>query len=34
MCLLYELGLWSAKLFIRVTKAPDEEEAGSSDKPA
>jgi sec-independent protein translocase protein TatC len=34
MCLLYELGLWSAKLFIRVTKAPDEEEAGSSDKAA
>ena len=30
MCLLYELGLWSAKLFIRATKAPDEEEAGSS----
>ncbi len=34
MCLLYELGLWSAKLFIRATKAPDEEEAGSSDKAA
>jgi sec-independent protein translocase protein TatC len=34
MCLLYELGLWSAKLFIRTTKAPDEEEAGSSDKAA
>jgi sec-independent protein translocase protein TatC len=30
MCLLYELGLWSAKIFIRATKAPDEEEAGSS----
>lgn len=30
MCLLYELGLWSAKLFIRATKVPDEEEAGSS----
>ncbi|WP_028997745.1 twin-arginine translocase subunit TatC [Azohydromonas australica] len=30
MCLLYELGLWSARLFIRATKAPDEEEAGSS----
>ncbi|MDZ5455548.1 twin-arginine translocase subunit TatC [Azohydromonas lata] len=34
MCLLYELGLWSAKIFIRATKAPDEEEAGSSDKTA
>jgi sec-independent protein translocase protein TatC len=34
MCLLYELGLWSAKIFIRATKAPDEEEAGSSDKAA
>ena len=34
MCLLYELGLWAAKLFIRATKAPDEEEAGSSDKTA
>jgi sec-independent protein translocase protein TatC len=34
MCLLYELGLWAAKPFIRTTKAPDEEEAGSSDKAA
>jgi sec-independent protein translocase protein TatC len=24
LCLLYEIGIWSAKLFIRVTKAPEE----------
>ncbi|NML17553.1 twin-arginine translocase subunit TatC [Azohydromonas caseinilytica] len=30
MCLLYELGLWSAKLFIRATKAPDEEASGDN----
>ncbi|WP_157268344.1 twin-arginine translocase subunit TatC [Azohydromonas aeria] len=35
MCLLYELGIWAAKLFIKATKAPDEEEAGNgSDKAA
>jgi sec-independent protein translocase protein TatC len=27
MCLLYELGIWAARLFIRHTKAPDEEPA-------
>src|SRR3954467_10678842 len=26
MCLLYELGIWAAQIFIRTTKAPDEEE--------
>jgi len=25
MCLLYELGIWAAQIFIRRTKAPDEE---------
>ena len=32
MCLLYEVGLWAAKLFIRHTKAPDEkpEDAAAS----
>ena len=24
LCLLYEIGIWSARLFIRVTKAPEE----------
>ena len=24
MCLLYELGLWAARLFVRHTQAPDE----------
>jgi sec-independent protein translocase protein TatC len=24
MCLLYEVGLWAAKLFIKHTKAPDD----------
>jgi sec-independent protein translocase protein TatC len=27
MCLLYEVGLWAAAIFIRHTKAPDEEQA-------
>src|SRR3954470_3270589 len=27
MCLLYELGIWAAQIFIRTTKAPDEEES-------
>jgi sec-independent protein translocase protein TatC len=30
MCLLYELGIWSAQLFIRHTKAPDEGEEQQS----
>jgi sec-independent protein translocase protein TatC len=25
MCLLYEVGIWAAQIFIRATKAPDEE---------
>ena len=25
MCLLYEAGIWSAQIFIRHTKAPDDE---------
>jgi sec-independent protein translocase protein TatC len=24
MCLLYELGIWAAQIFIKHTKAPDE----------
>jgi sec-independent protein translocase protein TatC len=31
MCLLYEVGIWSAQLFIKHTKAPDEE--GEAAKP-
>ena len=27
MCLLYELGLWAAQLFIKHTRAPDAEAA-------
>jgi sec-independent protein translocase protein TatC len=27
MCLLYEVGLWAAAVFIRTTKAPDDEQA-------
>ncbi|GKS75523.1 twin-arginine translocase subunit TatC [Acidovorax sp. SUPP950] len=27
MCLLYELGIWAAQLFIRHTKAPEDEQA-------
>ena len=30
MCLLYEVGIWSAKLFIRATKAPEENEAATA----
>jgi sec-independent protein translocase protein TatC len=30
LCLLYEVGIWSAKLFIRVTKAPQENEAAAA----
>jgi sec-independent protein translocase protein TatC len=30
MCVLYELGIWSARLFIRVTKAPEEEKAAAA----
>jgi sec-independent protein translocase protein TatC len=27
MCILYELGIWAAKIFIKHTKAPDESSA-------
>jgi sec-independent protein translocase protein TatC len=30
MCLLYEVGIWAAQLFIRHTKAPDDAGAGES----
>ena len=30
MCLLYEVGIWAAQLFIRHTKAPDDAGAGKS----
>lgn len=30
MCLLYEVGIWAAQLFIRQTKAPDDAGAGES----
>ncbi|MBP9904887.1 MAG: twin-arginine translocase subunit TatC [Rhodoferax sp.] len=30
MCLLYEVGIWAAQLFIRHTKKPDDEAAASS----
>jgi sec-independent protein translocase protein TatC len=30
MALLYEVGIWAARLFIRHTKAPDEDEAGEA----
>jgi sec-independent protein translocase protein TatC len=26
MCLLYEMGIWAAQLFIKHTQAPEEEE--------
>ncbi len=31
MCLLYELGIWAAQIFIKHTKAPDEGNAAPSD---
>jgi sec-independent protein translocase protein TatC len=30
MCLLYEIGIWSAQIFIRHTKVPDDESAATS----
>jgi sec-independent protein translocase protein TatC len=30
LCLLYEVGIWSAKVFIRATKAPDEKETAAA----
>jgi sec-independent protein translocase protein TatC len=34
MCILYEIGILAAKVFIKHTQAPAEAEAASSDKPA
>jgi sec-independent protein translocase protein TatC len=31
MCILYELGIWAARVFIKHTRAPDEHAAGSGD---
>ena len=31
MCLLYEFGIWSAKLFIKHTQAPDDEAQTKAD---
>ena len=30
MCLLYEVGIWAAQIFIRHTKAPEEAEESAS----
>ena len=30
MCLLYEVGIWAAQLFLKHTKAPDAETTGST----
>jgi sec-independent protein translocase protein TatC len=30
MCLLYELGIWAAQLFMKHTQAPKEDEASAS----
>jgi len=29
MCLLYEVGIWAAQVFIKHTKAPEEEQSSS-----
>jgi sec-independent protein translocase protein TatC len=34
MCLLYEVGIWAAHLFIKHTKAPDAEGEGEGEKAA
>jgi sec-independent protein translocase protein TatC len=34
MCLLYELGIWCAKLFIKHTKAPDADAEAKADSAA
>ncbi|HSC01186.1 MAG TPA: twin-arginine translocase subunit TatC [Burkholderiaceae bacterium] len=31
LCLLYEMGIWAARLFIRVTKAPEEQAAAAKE---
>jgi sec-independent protein translocase protein TatC len=30
MCLLYELGIWAAQIFIRTTKAPEDSAESAS----
>jgi sec-independent protein translocase protein TatC len=30
MCLLYEVGIWAAAIFIKHTQAPDDDEAATS----
>jgi sec-independent protein translocase protein TatC len=30
MCLLYEVGIWAAQMFVKHTKAPDSDEPTSS----
>ena len=30
MCILYEVGIWAAQIFIRHTKAPEEAEESAS----
>jgi sec-independent protein translocase protein TatC len=30
MCLLYEVGIWAAQIFIKHTQAPKEDEATSA----
>ncbi|HEY8048761.1 MAG TPA: twin-arginine translocase subunit TatC [Ramlibacter sp.] len=32
MCLLYEIGLWAARIFIRTTQAPEEQLPAATDK--
>jgi len=32
MCILYEVGIWAARIFIRTTKAPDEEDKTRADQ--
>ena len=31
MCLLYEIGIWAAQLFVKHTKAPEEDEAKTAE---
>jgi sec-independent protein translocase protein TatC len=34
MCILYEIGIVAAQVFIKHTKAPEPAEAAGADKPA
>ncbi|WPB57608.1 twin-arginine translocase subunit TatC [Xylophilus sp. GOD-11R] len=34
MCILYEVGIWAARIFIRTTKAPDEDDQSRADTAA